>query len=38
LAGSISQTQSTMRSRSASLAGMLDEVFDEAPPAIRRAG
>jgi cell division protein ZapA len=38
LAGSITQSQSTMRSRSASLAGMLDEVFDEAPPGIRRAG
>ena len=38
LAGSITQSQSSMRSRSASLAGMLDEVFDEAPPAIRRAG
>ncbi len=38
LAGSVSQSQSTMRSRSASLAGMLDEVFDEVPPAIRRAG
>ena len=39
LAGSITQTQSTMRSRSASLAGMLDEVFDElADVPIRRAG
>lgn len=34
LAGSIAQTQTTVRSRSASLAGMLDQVFnefDEAP-------
>jgi len=38
LAGSIAQSQTTMRSRSASLAGMLDEVFDEVPPTIRRAG
>jgi len=38
LAGSITQSQSTMRSRSASLSGMLDEVFDEGPPSIRRAG
>jgi cell division protein ZapA len=38
LAGSITQTQTTMRSRSASLAGMLDEVFDEFEPSIRRAG
>jgi cell division protein ZapA len=40
LAGSITQSQSTMRSRSASLAGMLDEVLDETPgtPRVRRAG
>lgn len=39
LAGSIAQTQTTMRSRSASLAGMLDEVFDELGEApVRRAG
>ena len=38
LAGSITQTQTTMRSRSASLAGMLDEVFDEVDAPIRRAG
>ncbi|ADW70586.1 cell division protein ZapA [Granulicella tundricola] len=35
LARSQSQTQTTMRSRSASLSGMLDEVLDEP---IRRAG
>jgi cell division protein ZapA len=38
LAGTVTQSQTTMRSRSASLAGMLDEVFDEVKPAIRRAG
>ena len=38
LAGSVTQTQTTMRSRSASLAGMLDEVFDEVDAPIRRAG
>jgi cell division protein ZapA len=38
LAGSISQSQSTMRSRSASLTHMLDEVFDEVEPTIRRVG
>ena len=38
LAGSVTQSQSTMRSRSASLAGMLDEVFDEVEHPIRRAG
>ena len=38
LAGSINQTQSTMRSRSASLTSMLDEVFDEVETPIRRAG
>jgi cell division protein ZapA len=38
LAGSITQSQTTMRSRSASLAGMLDEVFDEVDAPIRRAG
>ena len=37
LAGSLTQSQTTMRTRSASLAGMLDEVFDEELP-IRRAG
>ena len=35
LASTISQSQTTMRSRSASLSGMLDEVLDEP---IRRAG
>ncbi len=38
LAGSITETQTNMRSRSASLAGMLDEVFDEVEAPIRRAG
>jgi cell division protein ZapA len=38
LAGSITQSQTTMRSRSASLAGMLDEVFDEVEQPVRRAG
>ena len=38
LAGSIAQTQTTMRSRSASLVGMLDEVFDELETPVRRAG
>jgi len=38
LAGSISQSQTNMRSRSASLTHMLDEVFDEVEPGIRRAG
>ena len=38
LAGSITQSQTTMRSRSASLAGMLDEVFDEVDRPVRRAG
>ncbi len=38
LAGSMTQTQTTMRSRSASLAGMLDEVFDEVDQPVRRAG
>jgi cell division protein ZapA len=38
LAGSITQSQTTMRSRSASLTTMLDEVFEESAPSIRRAG
>ena len=39
LAGSLSQTQTSMRSRSASLNGMLDEVLDELDhEPIRRAG
>jgi cell division protein ZapA len=38
LAGSITQSQSAMRSRSASLTSMLDEVFDETVPIVRRAG
>ena len=38
LAGSISQSENNMRSRSASLTHMLDEVFDEVEPSIRRAG
>ena len=37
LTGSLRQTETTMRSRSASLNGMLDEVLDEHEP-IRRAG
>jgi len=38
LAGSISQSQTNMRSRSASLTHMLDEVFDEVEHPVRRAG
>ncbi len=38
LAGSITQSQTAMRSRSASLAGMLDQVFDEVEAPVRRAG
>ncbi len=38
LAGSISQSETNMRSRSASLTHMLDEVFDEVEHSIRRAG
>ena len=38
LAGSISQTQTILRSRSASLAAQLDEMFDEVESPIRRAG
>ena len=38
LAGSLSQSQNTLRTRSASLSGMLDEVFDEEPLPVRRAG
>jgi cell division protein ZapA len=39
LAGRVSQTETSMRSRSASLSGMLDEVLDEAEHArVRRAG
>jgi cell division protein ZapA len=38
LAGSISQSETNMRTRSASLTHMLDEVFDEVEPTIRRAG
>ncbi len=39
LSGSLSQTESSMRTRSASLNGMLDEVLDELEHApIRRAG
>ena len=38
LTGSMTQTQTSLRSRSASLAAQLDEVFDEAEPSIRRAG
>jgi cell division protein ZapA len=38
LAGSIMQSQTNMRSRSASLTSMLDEVFDEVEPTVRRAG
>ncbi len=37
LAGSLTQSQTTLRTRSASLSGLLDEVFDEDVP-IRRAG
>lgn len=39
LAGSLAQSHTTMRSRSASLSGMLDEVFDELEDTpVRRAG
>ncbi len=38
LAGSITQSQTSLRSRSASLAAQLDEIFDESQPSIRRAG
>ena len=38
LAGSLTQSQTTVRTRSASIAGMLDEVFDEESMPIRRAG
>ena len=38
LAGSISQSENTMRSRSASLTHMLDEVLDELEHSARRAG
>jgi len=38
LARSISQSQSAVRSRSASLTSVLDKVFDEVEPTIRRAG
>ncbi len=39
LAGSIMQNETVVRSRSASLASMLDDVFDELEPSpIRRAG
>ena len=39
LAGSLTQTETSMRSRSASLNGMLDEVLDELEHApVRRAG
>lgn len=39
LASSLRQAESSMRSRSASLNGMLDEVLDEfAPEPVRRAG
>ena len=37
LAGSLRQSQTTVRSRSASLSGMLDEVFDEYQEPIARA-
>ena len=37
LAGALRQAESSMRSRSASLNGMLDEVLDEMEP-VRRAG
>ncbi len=37
LAGSLRQSHTTVQSRSASLAGMLDEVFDEYEEPIRRA-
>jgi cell division protein ZapA len=38
LAGSITQSETNMRSRSASLTHMLDEVFDEVEHSVRRAG
>ncbi len=37
LAGSLRQSQTTVQSRSASLSGMLDEVFEEYQEPIRRA-
>ena len=37
LAGSVRQAETSVRSRSASLSGMLDEVLDEYEP-VRRAG
>ena len=38
LAGSLTQSQTSLRSRSASLAAQLDEIFEDAEPPIRRAG
>ena len=38
LAGSMTQSRTSLRTRSASLSGMLDEVFDELDAPIRRAG
>ena len=38
LTGSMAQSQTSFRSRSASLAAQLDEIFDEPEPSIRRAG
>ena len=38
LAGSLRQSQSSLRTRSASLSGLLDEVFDEGEEPVRRAG
>ncbi len=38
LAGSITQSQTSLRTRSASLAAQLDEIFEEAEPPVRRAG
>ena len=38
LTGSMAQTQTSLRSRSASLAAQLDQILVEAEPPIRRAG
>ena len=38
LTGSMAQTQTSLRSRSASLAAQLDQIFEETDPPIRRAG
>ena len=38
LTGSMAQTQTSLRTRSASLAAQLDEIFDETEAPVRRAG